>query len=416
MIKNQLTVLVKMTQIFHSIYKVNEKNETTKFNYLYMASLSSKLIFFYPGRNQSFEYYNNFNDIPNGCKNESMIKPNYYYFPCRPWFKQTNTFYNENTEPIVINDRYKFVDGIYGYTICTKFTENLLNRSKSIEGNYNFLCLDIQLNDIYILLDDFNQNYLSDYLFVIRVNSMVPFYYPAMMNSSNNILSKEFNNQTIFSINELLNYKQILNNITAKSNVTKIDQNINFNGSYYKSDVIYNFNVYPLMFKMNNVTSQILGVVYVYKNKTFIDSLNEIKVLYSKPLIFSILVMIIMGLILMFIAWYLIKAIANNIIKPIRNLKNLLKEMKKSEFENNKINSLNYDDRTEEDESEDEENLIKIRSKEIEELFINILKLKNGISLTTDFNIRNDKLILMDYIGAKYTFDEVQNQKGKILT
>ena len=147
-----------------------------------------------------------------------------------------------------------------------------------------------------------------------------------------------------------------------------------------------------------------------------IDSLNEIKVLYSKPLIFSILVMIIMGVILMFVAWYLIKAIANNIIKPIRNLKNLLKEMKKSELENNKINSLNYDDITEEDESEDEENLIKIRSKEIEELFINILKLKNVISLTNDCNIRNDKLILFDYIGAKYTFDEVQNQEGKIMT
>ena len=245
---------------------------------------------------------------------------------------------------------------------------------------------------------------------------MVPFYYPVMMNSSNNILSKEFNNQTIFSINELLNYKQILNNITAKSNVNKIDEIINFNGSYYKSDVIYYFTVYPLMFKMNNVSSQILGVVYVYKNKTFIDSLNEIKVLYSKPLIFSILVMIIMGVILMFVAWYLIKAIANNIIKPIRNLKNLLKEMKKSELENNKINSLNYDDITEEDESEDEENLIKIRSKEIEELFINILKLKNVISLTNDCNIRNDKLILFDYIGAKYTFDEVQNQEGKIMT
>ena len=214
----------------------------------------------------------------------------------------------------------------------------------------------------------------------------------------------------------MLNYKQILNNITAKSNVNKIDEIINFNGSYYKSDVIYYFTVYPLMFKMNNVSSQILGVVYVYKNKTFIDSLNEIKVLYSKPLIFSILVMIIMGVILMFVAWYLIKAIANNIIKPIRNLKNLLKEMKKSELENNKINSLNYDDITEEDESEDEENLIKIRSKEIEELFINILKLKNVISLTNDCNIRNDKLILFDYIGAKYTFDEVQNQEGKIMT
>ena len=123
-----------------------------------------------------------------------------------------------------------------------------------------------------------------------------------------------------------------------------------------------------------------------------------------------------MGVILMFVAWYLIKAIANNIIKPIRNLKNLLKEMKKSELENNKINSLNYDDITEEDESEDEENLIKIRSKEIEELFINILKLKNVISLTNDCNIRNDKLILFDYIGAKYTFDEVQNQEGKIMT
>jgi hypothetical protein len=126
-----------------------------------------------------------------------------------------------------------------------------------------------------------------------------------------------------------------------------------------------------------------------------------------------------MGAILLLIAWYLIVSIAINIVKPIKNLKNLIQGMNNKKLVasvENKIkrkNRINIDKDAEENEEEGEDDdFLETRSAEIDNLFNILLKLKRVLSFTTNPVLNNDKSALINYVNAKYTFDEVQNIKG----
>jgi hypothetical protein len=126
-----------------------------------------------------------------------------------------------------------------------------------------------------------------------------------------------------------------------------------------------------------------------------------------------------MGAILLLIAWYLIVSIAINIVKPIKNLKNLIQGMNNKKLVasvENKIkrkNRAQIDKDAEENEEEGEDDdFLETRSAEIDNLFNILLKLKRVLSFTTNPVLNNDKSALINYVNAKYTFDEVQNIKG----
>jgi hypothetical protein len=55
---------------------------------------------------------------------------------------------------------------------------------------------------------------------------------------------------------------------------------------------------------------------------------------------------------------------------------------------------------------------IDVRSQEIENLFNNLLKLKNVLSFTSNINISDNRKSLLGFIDAKYTFIDLSNQTG----
>jgi tetratricopeptide (TPR) repeat protein len=65
--------------------------------------------------------------------------------------------------------------------------------------------------------------------------------------------------------------------------------------------------------------------------------------------------------------------------------------------------------------NEVDEETLDVRSAEIDNLFNILLKLKNVLSFTSNTKVIQDKSALLNYINAKYTFNEVSNFKGKNL-
>jgi hypothetical protein len=80
----------------------------------------------------------------------------------------------------------------------------------------------------------------------------------------------------------------------------------------------------------------------------------------------------------------------------------------------NKKGKLKIDKEPEEqDEEGEDDEFLETRSAEIDNLFNILLKLKRVLSFTTNPALNNDKSALINYVNAKYTFNEVQNIKGK---
>ena len=83
--------------------------------------------------------------------------------------------------------------------------------------------------------------------------------------------------------------------------------------------------------------------------------------------------------------------------------------------ENRKLKSHNENFQNDDNDEEGEDNeFLETRSAEIDNLFNILLKLKRVLSFTTNPVLNNDKSALINYVNAKYTFNEVQNIKGKI--
>ena len=207
--EKQLSVLVTMTQIMRSIY--NKSNNTTfdsEFDLLYLVSGRTNLFFQYPITTDDDDllmFVKKFKN-PTWCKNESLAIPEYFYFSCRPWFVQTKEFTKNNTDSIVITNRYVYTTSEFAFSICSKFNDTLdITKDRD---NSLIMCLDIKLNDYYNLLDNFNSQ-LSGYLIVVKVESNFPLYYP--MDETHNYVAtlerSEFNYNTIFFISELLEFE-----------------------------------------------------------------------------------------------------------------------------------------------------------------------------------------------------------------
>ena len=156
-------------------------------------------------------------------------------------------------------------------------------------------------------------------------------------------------------------------------------------------------------------------VFFTYSGK-FLSIFSTIQNRLYPRIIIEIILFFFTGAILLLIAWYLIVSIANNIVKPIKNLKNLIQGMNNKKLVSNnekikqKISSDNQ--QVEENDEEEDEEFLETRSAEIDNLFNILLKLKRVLSFTTNPLVNNDKSALINYVNAKYTFNEVQNIKG----
>jgi hypothetical protein len=103
-------------------------------------------------------------------------------------------------------------------------------------------------------------------------------------------------------------------------------------------------------------------------------------------------------------AWYMVLYIANDIVTPIKSLKNMIQGINISD--NNEHKNIIKEDK----EGENSETL---RCAEMDKLYDILLKLKHVLSFTSNSKIIYDKSSLINYVNAKYTFNEVSNFNGK---
>lgn len=433
----QLNVFTTMIQVFRSIYEVSKENLSNRFDLIYVGSQRTNLFYMYPTYSNNLAFYNNFKSFnnPSYCKNETGITPNYYFFPCRDWFQQVID-YNYQKLPntsVVITHPYKFAqyDQKFGLSVCIQFDENAeyknadANKDNFVDIHKFVLCVDLELTDIMQMFDHFNKQ-LSGYFYILRIKSDIPIYYPMMIKLPyfSNIERFEFDMNVTYYVEELLSFENELKNLSAQytyddaSTNTLVPAVDTIKGSYMKNGEVNNYTIYPvkLFIDVSNPSNPIhvMSVIYISQDSIFTASLQSFQDDLYPRLIIQIFLFGIMGAILVLVAWYLIISIAQNIIKPIKNLKNLIKGMNNSDNKKQE-NELRPNEEDNENDNEVDEETLDVRSAEIDNLFNILLKLKNVLSFTSNTKVVQDKAALLNYINAKYTFNEVSNLKGKNL-
>jgi len=332
-----------------------------------------------------------------------------------------------SSDEVTITYPYKRRNNDYALTICIRFNDTYTSYyfKDNSNKNYGQMCIDIATSDIIKLFDHFNKD-LNGYYFILQTNSDIPLYYCniAKYPFSSNLLKYEFDLNLTFYINELLDFPKTLQNFTEKVNDSSIiiDDPI-YKGYFLKNGSNYTYQKIIVPFFVNSnqpsVPSHMMSIIFITFSGTFHDTFSKIQAPLYPRLTIQIILFCIMGAILLLIAWYLIVSIAINIVKPIKNLKNLIQGMNNKKLVasvENKIkrkNRINIDKDAEENEEEGEDDdFLETRSAEIDNLFNILLKLKRVLSFTTNPVLNNDKSALINYVNAKYTFDEVQNIKG----
>lgn len=417
-----------MIQVLRSLYQVSEFNLANRFDQIYAGSIHTKLFFSYPISiySQFFTVFKDYNN-PSYCKNDSSITPAHYYFPCRPWFIQTVDFTKMTGISVVVTSPYKFAQSnSYGISVCKKVID-YLDKKNMDKNNFLVFCEDLEMTELTNLLDHFNDK-MPGYFYIVRVKSEVPIYYPMMLfqEYSTNLQRFEFNNNTIFFSDELNQFESEIQKITQflEENPQNTLLELNkerFNGNYLKSGELMNYTAYPVRLNIDNKYIHIMSLIYISIDSVYSKSLRDCQDKLSMGIIIQIFLFVIMGGILILVTCFLIIAIAKNIIKPIRKLKELIKGMKKSNNYDESIETKSKDKEKEELDNandsevdllnEDEE--LDVRSKEIENLFNDLLKLKNVLSFTSNSINSINKNGLLGYIDAKYIFKDLSDQNGK---
>lgn len=431
--KYQLQIIGRMIPAIRSIYEVSKDNYYNRFMNISIAFANTMLISSYPVQypydnvTSYYSFYRQFSN-PLECRNDSNLIPSYYYFPCSNWWLQSEQNYKLNSSnEVTITSPYKTSNNEYALTLCIRFNDTLTSstaRDKS-NKNYGSICIDIATSDIIRLFDHFNKD-LNGYYFILQTNSDIPLYYCniAKYPFSSNLIKYEFDLNLTFYINELLDFPNTLQNFTEKINDTSIiTADPIYKGYFLKNGSNYTYQKVIVPFFVNtdfpSIPSHLMSIIFVTYSGTFHDTFSKIQAPLYPRLIIQIILFCIMGAILLLIAWYLIVSIAINIVKPIKNLKNLIQGMNNKklvatvENRSKRKNKVQIHEGTEENEEEGEDDeFLETRSAEIDNLFNILLKLKRVLSFTTNPVLNNDKSALINYVNAKYTFDEVQNIKG----
>jgi len=449
-----LYISVNMIPILRANFEITKKNPKTGIILSYIAFLKSNLFFRYPlssGQELDYNPYNGTStwNNPDYCRNSTGQIPDYYYFRCRDWYGQVMMMKESLGFPITITIPYKFnIGGELGISVCINFLDMFEASPKDYEDDI-VICLDVSNNFITSQLNQFNQN-IYGYYFISRIQSDFPIYYPNQdaYPSYLTITRYEFDLNTTFYLNELDEYAIAANEFKKYISEAEI-KNYNYDsmesyalrksiknitGSYRKWNSETSYTIYPISFyidplKPRNKT-HFMSLIYIYENDFSATMLSRFQKNLTWRIVLQVILFFTMGAILLLIGWNLLIGIAISIVRPIKNLKNLLLGLntKAKQFEivenvNLKEPEVDYDfliseddNENDDDEKKDDENdeLLDLRSKEIQDLLDKLLRLKNVINFTTN-PITEDNETVLSLIYSKYTFVDVQNDKGRLV-
>jgi hypothetical protein len=403
------------------------------------------------------------------CRDDGMLIPNYYYVKCRPWFQESQNFYNNYNLSVAITTPYRIeiVNDNRGITTCIRL-DDLLNSqmygSNSNGRQFMVICMDQVINSMLSSFDEFN-NLLSGYFFMMRIKSDIPMYYPRIMDKKyiTNVYQYEFQLNTTFYMNEIKDYANPLQFFTANMNNTQDMKYFNTSGHFYRNNLLENFEIYPVVLNIDedpSKTQHMISIIYITNAEAQLTIVKNFNNKLLPNLGVQIVILIILGSILFLICRYLLVSIAINIVRPIKLMKRLIEGMnnrKISLISNSEIFSKEHEnaDEGESDEllekressknakskpykgsdypkkiehnknsesvslnnldDDDYEDYIGTRSKDIENLFNKLINLKKVVSFTQDTSLNIENESILNFLFARHTFKEVNNLKAKFL-
>jgi len=425
--KDQLFFSTNMIPIFKSILE-NKGNQTqNSIKQIYMAFESTELYFLYPiqyapQNNQIYHFFNT-STYPTYCHAPDGETVDYYFFKCQPWWKDILSFKSANNFDISITMPYKYAtDNTVGVTLCIRFDDPFDVRDKGVTYTKQniAICIDSYIDQINFAFDYFSKN-LNGYFFVMRLNSDVPIYYPLTNNKigHSSISNYEFDFNITYFLNELeefrttkLDFFKFIN--FTESEEDNIEKHI-IKGKYKKNNLLHQYNVIPvtLFLDENNPTksTHFFSIILVMTDITGM-SLGKASTSLSR-IITLIAVLAFFGLILLLIGKYLINALADNIVRPLRSLKFIIQGMNNKQL----LEDKEYTKQEEEIDSKvarEDADISFERTHEIEIFGEMIIKLQNVLKFTTNNKNSSDSMALIKYIYSKYSFQEVSNLKGKL--
>ena len=175
-------------------------------------------------------------------KNEQF--PEYYYFKCRPFYsyllRAVNKGYN-----VSISDIYKFMGGNYGITVCIQFPDVISDKE------FISICHDMELESVIKQLNSIN-NKIPGYIFLMKVGSEIPLYYPQFKKNLVNLANMEFSINDKYYIDEISLFIKKISTIIAEYKYSKSNTDI-ISFDISKNNELYNYSLYPIYFDIPGV-------------------------------------------------------------------------------------------------------------------------------------------------------------------
>ena len=443
-----------------------------------------------------------FNELKN--LEEKIMIPSRYDYHCQFWFSDAINLHRIMNTSYYISPPY-YVTKTEKVLIITMCLNSTLLSSSEEMGDYYLICINVRYQIILNALELINHK-IYGYFFITRVFNQRAFYYPKSNSNINNTQTYYFDNFNVeeFQLNDeyyLDELNEYINNRNSFINSNDDNQisglfeiNNEFKGEFNKNNKKYYYFVFPLLNHLSDTVVNLLNIVFIYADETTENIINNIlnKLINTETLLFIFIVFVIQAIVVMILMNHLIRAIALNIVLPMKNIKKIFEKfnnenegidheeqhliLKNNILPNNSRNLGTFEDKNKNrikhhssirniyglkkrensknlnqrkvsnknsiknknsisqnisfkeqiddnddflnnykdkgSDSEDEENYINIKSKDIQDLFCKMINVKNSLDTLYSEDQNNIKK-LPDILFASEIFDEIKNENAK---
>ena len=337
----QLYLVINLLPLLKTIIEITN-------DYYINSEISNQILIMFSNTELFFKYpiiYENIfgKDLINyshlaDCKTNNGEFPHYYYFKCRPYYSFLEKSLNSGKN-ISLTDVYKFVNENIGISICSQTNDILPDEKISF-------CHDMELTYIHDKLDNIN-NKLYGYVFLLKVGSETPIYYPNADSDYRNIVNMEFSIENEYYYDEISVFYKKLSLLIAEYKYNDSNHDV-MSVEITKNNEKFNYTIFPIYFNVKNMTEpqHLMTLVYVYpfekknNNKSYINSIVCVSFIY-----------LLMGAFLISLCKNLIISLAKNIVRPIKIIKDLIEQdfeittipnQEDKDYKSNYINDKNF--------------------------------------------------------------------------
>ena len=331
-------------EYIENIFIIMNKNE------LFLDFPETNDTMFITGTNRAF-CFNELNQ-----EEEKINIPKNYDYHCQSWFSDSINLQKISGKNYYVSPPYYIqkTSKILITTICLNST-NI--GSKTDPGDYYLICINVRYQPILNALELVNHK-IYGYFFVTRVFNQRAFYYPKSNSFTNNTQTYLFDNFNVeeFNLNEdyyLDELNEYMNNRNSfvniyenndASSLLEIDSDLK--GEFIKNDKKYFYYIFPVFNHNSNVKINLLNIIYIYADETTENIIRSItnKLINAETLAFLFVIFFIQAVVVMILINHLIRAIAFNIVLPMKNIKKIFEKFNSedADFDNDEDLILNH--------------------------------------------------------------------------